>query len=144
PITHMFVKILGIALLGFTQICLLVAVGYILLAMKKDQLLRGMWDSFGILDILLSLIIYGILLFLLGYALYATIAAMLGSLVSRSEDAQQLMMPLIFLIMIGYFIAIFGISAPDASFITISSYIPFFAPMIMLLRIGVLDISVWE
>lgn len=144
PITHMFAKILGIALLGLTQIGLLVAVGYILIAMKKDELLGGMLDTFGILDIPLSLISYGILFFLLGYALYATIAAMLGSLVSRSEDAQQLMMPLIFLIMIGYFIAIFGISAPDASFITISSYIPFFAPMIMLLRIGVLDISVWE
>src|SRR5690625_4266194 len=143
-VTHLFAKIIGIALLGLTQIGLSIAVAFGLVSFQRDELAGSILEEIGLLDIPLSLISYGILFFLLGYALYATIAAMLGSLVSRSEDAQQLMMPLIFLIMIGYFIAIFGISAPDASFITISSYIPFFAPMIMLLRIGVLDISVWE
>src|SRR5690625_7579401 len=69
---------------------------------------------------------------------------MLGSLVSRTEDAQQLIMPLIFLVMIGYFIAIFGLSTPDIGLVTVSSYIPFFAPMLMLLRIGMLEVPLWE
>lgn len=144
PVTHMFAKIVGIALLGLTQIALFIVVAYSLITFKKDELIGGVLDKLGFLDAPVSLIIYGIVFFLLGYILFATIAAMLGSLVSRSEDVQQLIMPLTFLIMIGYFIAIFGITAPESSLVTIASYIPFFAPMLMVLRIGMLDVPVWE
>jgi ABC-2 type transport system permease protein len=144
PVTHMFAKIFGVALLGLTQIGILILAGYGMIALKKDELAGGVLETFGILHTPISLIIYGILFFLLGYILYATIAAMLGSLVSRSEDAQQLIMPLIFLIMIGYFIAIFGLAAPETTLVTVTSYIPFFAPMLMLLRIGMLDIPFWQ
>lgn len=144
PVTHMFAKIFGVALLGLTQIGLLVLVAYSLVTFKESELTGGVLDTFGFLDAPASLIIYGIVFFLLGYILYATIAAMLGSLVSRSEDSQQLMMPLIFLIMIGYFIALYGLAAPETSLVTVSSYIPFFSPMLMLLRIGMLDVPAWE
>lgn len=90
PISHMFAKIFGIALLGLTQVSLFVVVAYGLITLNKDELTGGMLDTLGFLDAPASLIIYGIVFFLLGYILYATIAAMLGSLVSRSEDAQQL------------------------------------------------------
>src|SRR5690625_4189743 len=143
-VTHLFAKIIGIALLGLTQIGLCIIVIFGLLSFQKDELARGIIGEIGLTEIPLSLIGYGILFFLLGYLLYATIAAMLGSLVSRSEDAQQLMMPLMFLIMIGYFIAIFGISTPESDFVTITSYIPFFSPMLMLLRVGMLDVPIWE
>lgn len=144
PVTHMFAKIFGVALLGLTQIGILILAGYAMIALKKDELAGGMLEMIGILNTPVSLIIYSIVFFLLGYILYATIAAMLGSLVSRSEDAQQLIMPLIFLIMIGYFIAIFGLAAPESTLVTVSSYIPFFSPMLMLLRIGMLDIPIWQ
>lgn len=143
-VTHLFAKIIGIALLGLTQISLSMAVALGLVFFQKDELTGGMLEEVGLLEIPVSLIGYGVLFFILGYLLYATIAAMLGSLVSRSEDAQQLMTPLIFLIMIGYFIAIFGIAAPESNVVTITSYIPFFAPMLMLLRVGMLDIAIWE
>lgn len=143
-VTHLFAKIIGIALLGLTQIGLSVVVAFGLVSFQKDELADSVLEEIGLLDIPISLIGYGILFFILGYLLYATIAAMLGSLVSRSEDAQQLMMPLIFLIMIGYFIAIFGVAAPESSVVTITSYIPFFSPMLMLLRVGMLDVSIWE
>src|SRR5690625_5133199 len=69
---------------------------------------------------------------------------MLGSLVSRVEDVQQLIMPMVFLVIIAFFIAMFGLSVPDSKFVTISSYIPFFTPMVMFLRVGMLNIPAWE
>ena len=39
-------------------------------------------------------IVYAVVFFLLGYFLYATLAALLGSLVSRTEDVQQMIMPM--------------------------------------------------
>ncbi|WP_164215077.1 ABC transporter permease [Virgibacillus sp. YIM 98842] len=144
PVTHMFAKIMGVAMLGLTQVVLFVGVGYALIASKQDELTGGFFEVFGIQDTSISIYIFAIVFFILGYFLYATMAAMLGSLVSRVEDVQQLLMPMIFLILIAFFIAMFGIGVPDSTFVTISSYIPFFTPMVMFLRVGMLDIPAWE
>ncbi|MEC5423706.1 ABC transporter permease [Virgibacillus sp. C22-A2] len=144
PVTHMFAKIIGIALLGLTQVVLFVAAGYFLITSKQDELSGGFFEEFGIQDTSPTIYVYAIVFFLLGYLLYATLAAMLGSLVSRVEDVQQLLLPMIFLIIIAFFIAMFGIGMPESTFVTISSFIPFFTPMVMFLRIGMLDIPLWE
>lgn len=144
PITHLFAKIIGIALLGLTQMLVIFMYALYLFKTKGSEVSDALIEEFGFSLENMSLLIYGIVFFLLGYLLYATIAAMLGSLVSRVEDVQQLTMPLIFLVMIAFFIAMFGLAAPDAKFITITSYIPFFTPMIMFLRIGMLEIPAWE
>ncbi|SEQ40954.1 ABC-2 type transport system permease protein [Virgibacillus subterraneus] len=144
PVTHMFAKIVGIALLGLTQVGIIIGVGYSLIMSKQEELTGGVFDYFGIQNTSASVYIYAIVFFLLGYLLYATLAAMLGSLVSRTEDVQQMIMPMILLVMIAFFIAMFGLEAPDSSFVKITSYIPFFAPMLMFLRVGMLDIPFWE
>lgn len=144
PIKQMFAKIFGIALLGLTQIVVIIGMGYTMIKMKRDELTGDIFNYFGIEGASISLFIYAIVFFLLGYLLYATLAAMLGSLVSRIEDVQQLMMPVMFLIIAAFLIAMFGLTIPDATFVQISSFIPFFSPMLMFLRIGMLDVPIWE
>lgn len=144
PITQMFAKIIGIALLGLTQICLLLIVGYSAIKKNLQSLDEGFFSYMGFGNIPTSTIVYAVVFFILGYLLYATMAALLGSLVSRIEDVNQFIMPMTFLIVIGFLIAVFGLSNPDTSFITITSYIPFFTPMIMFLRVGMLNIPTWE
>ncbi|KHE68924.1 ABC transporter permease [Halobacillus sp. BBL2006] len=144
PVSQMFAKIIGIALVGLTQFTILLLVGYfgIQQAMNSDN--ASLLDSFGFTEVQGSTIVYAVVFFVLGYLLYATLAAMLGSLVSRLEDAQQIVAPMMMLVVAAFMIAVFGLSVPDATFITISSYIPFFTPLIMFLRVGMLDIPVWE
>lgn len=144
PVIHMFAKIIGIALLGLTQLILFFAVGASLLQTRKGAITVEVMDMFGLQDVSIAIYVYAILFFILGYLLYATIAAMLGSLVSRVEDVQHLLMPMVILIMLAFFIAIFGLGNPEAKFITITSFIPFFSPMIMFLRVGMLDVALWE
>jgi len=144
PVAHMFAKILGIALVGLTQIGLFIGLGAIMIAVQRDELAGGMLDAFGFLDAPVSLIIYGVVFFLLGYLLYATLAAMFGSLVNRSEDANQAVTPLILLLVVAFLIAMTGLTSPQTSLVTITSFIPFFSPMVMLLRVGMLDVPVWE
>ncbi|WP_042149194.1 ABC transporter permease [Paucisalibacillus sp. EB02] len=143
PITHMFAKILGIAMLGLTQIAIFLLVGIIMLQSKTEQI-GGLIESFGLHNASISIILYAVLFFLLGFFLYATLAAMLGSLVSRVEEANQIVTPIVLLIIIGFFIAIFGMNAPDSQIVTITSYIPFFAPLIMFLRVGLMEVPLWE
>ncbi|MCB5236619.1 ABC transporter permease [Niallia circulans] len=142
PIKHMFAKILGIGLLSLTQLAILMIVGYF--SLTSNESLSSMEGFLGFNEVPVSTIIYAAIFFILGYFLYATLAALLGSLVSRIEDVQQMITPMTLLIVAGFMIAMFGLSAPDTTFVTITSYIPFFTPMLMFMRVGMLNLPVWE
>ena len=92
----------------------------------------------------MSLLGYAFFLTILGYFLFGGIAATLGALVSRTEDVNSSIQPLTFIAMAGFFIVSFGLSTPDAPFITVASYIPFFTPQLLTMRIGMGVIAGWE
>jgi len=144
PVKQMFAKILGVALLSLTQMIVILLIGYASVKSNLESMQGGMFEFFGFSDIPLSTIIYALIFLLLGYFLYATLAAFLGSLVSRIEDVQQTIMPMTLLVVAGFMIAMFGLGTPDTTFITIMSYIPFFTPMLMFMRVGMLTLPVWE
>lgn len=144
PIKQMFAKILGIGLLGLLQLALLLGVAYFSLKQNIDSMEGDFFEVYGFGDIPVGTLIYAFLFFLLGYFLYATLAAFLGSLVSRIEDVNQLVTPIIYLLIIGFMIAMFGLVNPDSPFITVTSYIPFFSPMLMFMRVGMLNLPIWE
>ncbi|WP_027956548.1 ABC transporter permease [Halobacillus kuroshimensis] len=144
PVSQMFAKIIGIALVGLTQFAIFLTAGYFSIQQTIESGSASFIDGLGLTTIQPSTIIYAVVFFLLGYLLFATLAATLGSLVSRLEDAQQMTAPMIMLIVAAFMIAMFGLASPDSTFITISSYFPFFTPLIMFLRVGMLDVPVWE
>lgn len=144
PVSQMFAKIIGIALVGLTQFAIFLSVGYFSIQRSVEAGSASFIGGLGLTDIQPSTIIYAVVFFLLGYLLFATLAATLGSLVSRLEDAQQMTAPMVMLIVAAFMIAMFGLASPDSAFITISSYFPFFTPLIMFLRVGMLDVPIWE
>ena len=145
PIAQMFAKIVGVALIGLTQLLAIFFVGFFSLRNSLSSDIDGsIIEYFGLNNVEASTVIYAFVFFILGYLLYATIAAMLGSLVSRLEDVNQMVAPLSYLIIAAFLIAMFGLSTPDATFITVTSYIPVFTPMIMFLRVGMLSLPLWE
>lgn len=81
-------------------------------------------------EIIAALIVF----FILGYLLYGMMYAAVGSLVSRVEDLQMVSMPITFLIMGAFFIMIKSLSDPTATIVVISSYIPFFSPLVTFSR----------
>lgn len=144
PIKQMFAKILGIGLLSLTQMALILLVGYFSVKQNLDTMEGGFFEFFGFGNIPAATIAYALIFFILGYFLYATLAAFLGSLVSRIEDIQQMITPMTMMVVAGFMIAMFGLGQPEASFVTITSYIPFFTPMLMFMRVGMLSLPVWE
>ncbi|MEW9109194.1 ABC transporter permease [Cytobacillus gottheilii] len=144
PIRQMFAKILGVALLSLTQMLVILAVGYYFVKQNLDSMQGGFFEFFGFGDVPAITITYAVIFFILGYFLYATLAAFLGSLVSKIEDVQQMITPMTMVIVAAFLIAMFGLTDPEASFVTITSYIPFFTPMIMFMRVGMLTLPVWE
>nr|WP_313778267.1 ABC transporter permease [Paenibacillus larvae] len=65
-------------------------------------------------------------------------------MVSRTEELGQAVMPVMFLVIISFFIASFGMQNPNSTLVTVMSFIPFFSPLIMFLRIGLSDPALWE
>ncbi|MTH54588.1 ABC transporter permease [Bacillus mangrovi] len=144
PIQQMFAKILGIAFVSLTQLAIMIGGGYLAVRGKMEEIDAISGGVMGISSTSPATIVYGVVFFLLGYFLFATLAAFLGSLVSRIEDVQQMITPMIFIVVAGFLIAMFNLGNPDNSFVTVTSFIPFFAPMIMFLRVGMLDVPFWE
>jgi ABC-2 type transport system permease protein len=62
----------------------------------------------------------------------------IGSMVNNEKEAQQLVMPVTMFLVVPIMIMPFLIRNPDSSVAVILSMIPFFAPILMLLRISVL------
>lgn len=66
--------------------------------------------------------------FLLGFTMYGTLFAVVGSLVSRQEDAQQALFPVFVPIITGYVLALQAVAAPDSLIAKVASIVPFTAP----------------
>ncbi len=140
PIVQMFGKLAGIGIVGLINLVSLAIAALVGLKISGEEGLQSILS--GMTDI--SLFLYAFILIILGYFVYGGIAAMLGALVSRAEEVNQAIQPLVFLAMIAFFIAIFGLNTPDSTMIQVLSYIPFFTPQLLFLRIGMGTVPIWE
>lgn len=82
--------------------------------------------------------------FVAGYALYAVLAAGLGSLVSRPEEAQAVLTPVNVLMIGGYLVGFIAVNAPTSTWATVASFVPFSAPYAMLVRQALASPAWWE
>ncbi|HNS73173.1 MAG TPA: ABC transporter permease [bacterium] len=82
--------------------------------------------------------------FVLGYFIYATLYATLGSLVNDEADAQSLQWPVTMLIVLGFLFMFFILNNPNSTLAVILSLIPFFTPLLMFLRISVGAAPMWQ
>ncbi|WP_426354040.1 ABC transporter permease [Exiguobacterium sp. R-39] len=137
PIQHMLAKITSIATVSLIQLSLLVGVGY------YSAQSSSLFDQLSLDSLSVKTIVY-LFVFLLGYLLYATLLAALGSLVSRVEDAQQVTLPVIMLIVAAFTVSIFSLNAPTNQAVVILSFVPFFTPMLMFLRVMLTEVPVWQ
>ncbi len=138
PIQHMLAKILSIATVSLVQLSILVGVGY------YSAQNSSLFDQLSLDSLSARTIIYLFVFFLLGYFLYATLLAALGSLVSRVEDAQQVTLPVILLIVAAFIISMFSLNAPTNQAVVVLSFVPFFTPMVMFLRVMLTDVPLWQ
>jgi len=88
--------------------------------------------------------VYFVLYFVLGYLIYATLYAAVGSAFENPEDAQSLTAPITFLVIVPIVAMSYVISKPDSVASVILSLIPFFSPILMMGRLAVTDVPFWQ
>jgi ABC-2 type transport system permease protein len=128
-------KVIGLGLLGLAQLLVIAALGLVIAAATGSLEV----DSDVVAAVGLSL-----LWFVLGYAFYACAFACAGALVPRVEELQSSITPLSVIILVSLFIA-FGVNSdPSSTLATVTSFIPFTAPMTLPPRILVGEASTIE
>jgi ABC-2 type transport system permease protein len=157
PFEIMFGKVVGIGLVGLTQMTFWIAMSAILFAfsgpifqlfnpqeammsqMGNMNSIPGLPGGFHIPSISIWVIFAIIFFFLAGYFIYSTLFAAVGSAVDQEQDAAQLQTPISMLILIPFLFMSAVISNPNGTMSTVLSLIPLFSPMLMLARIVVTD-----
>lgn len=152
PFQLMTGKIVGIGAAGLTQMSILVTAGLIMLALQGPlhTLLLGTSGGGLALNITgasVTMLLLVLLYFILAFALYSSLYAAAGALVQRQDEAQHASTPVTMLFVIGYIVSLSIVSipsVPDALWFKIMSYIPFWTPTTMLVRIAVGTVQWWE
>ena len=143
PETHFRSKVFGTFLVALTQFGVIFTVLLALLRFKDGG---AMWDMVGELvgELSISYFIFVIAFLMLTIILYLIIGALFGSLVSKVEEANQVMLPAMMIIIVAFYVMFTGMTNPDSLLIKVFSYIPFTAGMVMPMRIGGTDMGIVE
>jgi ABC-2 type transport system permease protein len=141
PFTLMMGKLVGVSLVAVTQLAIWGVFAAVALYVIS-VLARGLDAS--IPRIPFSHYIYFVLFFLLGYFIYATFYALVGSMVTTMQEGGQLAMPIILILVVSFYLFLPVSRSPDSSFSFWLSMIPFTAPVAMLVRIVTQTPPFWQ
>ena len=159
PIELMLGKIVGVALVGLTQMLIwsillgivgsIVGIGFAsteaqavagaMAEASTDSSIIEMLGSINYLQILGFFAIY----FVGGFLLFASLFAAFGSAVDQASDASQFTTPIVMIIVIALYAAIACMENPDGDIAFWCSMIPFTSPMVMMVRLP-FDVPAWQ
>ncbi|WJX05006.1 ABC transporter permease [Bacillus cereus] len=137
PVHMVFGEILGVGLASLTQLFIF----FLSMALYIKSGIFKVSDSFFGVNIDVNLITgehaaYFLLYFVLGYFVYAALFAVFGSMVSRPEELSGTTMPITLILMGSLVVELLVVlDNPEGLVSRVTSYVPFTAPISMIVRI---------
>jgi ABC-2 type transport system permease protein len=128
-------KIIGIGLLGLAQVAATAVVALVTVAVV---------DSVDLPAVDGEVVAWAVAWFVLGYALYATVYGVLGSLASRTEDASSVAGPVTVVMVIAFMASFASVGSADSTWARIVSWLPATAPIAMPNRIAMGEATWWD
>ena len=145
PNNLMFGKVFGAGSAGLLQFVLIFGSGYLFYNLNAQYYGSNAVIK-SIFDMPLSILLYAVLFFILGFFMYAFLYGALGSLVSRMEELNATVMPVSYLFIAAFFIVFYGMMSGDVDnvLMKVCSFVPLTSPMAMFVRIAMGSVPVWE
>jgi len=132
-------KVLGLGMVGILQALVWLGVGFILMQLGTRH------ASFpGVYLPSCSIIVWGLVFFLLGYAVYASLIAGLGILASNIQEASQSMIVVIWPLIVPLLFHALLIKQPSSPFSIGLSLFPLTAPIAMMTRLTSAPVPFWQ
>jgi ABC-2 type transport system permease protein len=128
-------KIIGIGVLGLAQLITIAGFAICLALVTGTHLVHAsaIWAA---------LLVIG--WFILGYAFYASLFAAAGSLVSRMEELQNVIVPINLTILVSFIISIGSLQDPNSTLAVVASILPVSAALAMPVRIVLGAATGWQ
>jgi ABC-2 type transport system permease protein len=145
PFTLMMGKLVGVSFVALTQLAIW-GLAFSVFALFGVGVgvpaLRGI--SAHIPGVPLSHYFFFALFFLLGYFIYATLYALVGSMVTTAQEGGQLAIPIILILAVSFYLFLPVSRSPDSPLAFWVSMFPFTAPIAMLVRIVTQTPPLWQ
>ena len=132
-------KIVGLGILGLLQAAIWLGTGYALLRVSGQTL--NLPVEFALPP---SILVWGIVFFLLGYAVYASLMASLGALAPNPKEASQGVILVIWPLLIPMLFLVVLIENTHGLLATSLSLFPLTAPIAMMTRLAVGGVPPWQ
>ena len=143
PFELMLGKLVGVGLAGLTQLSIWLASATVLIGLVTAQ--GGIADLVGAVPTISPLMVISFLVFfLLGFFIYASIFALIGSMVTSVQEGGQFAFPPIMILLIGFYFSFAVIRDPNSDLSFWVSIAPFFAPITMPVRILAETPPIWQ
>jgi ABC-2 type transport system permease protein len=143
PFALMMGKLVGVSLVALTQLAIW-GLAFSAFALYGVNVLASQGFKANIPGIPFSYYIYFGLFFLLGYFIYATIYALVGSMVTTAQEGGQLAMPIILILVVSFYLFWPVSRSPDSPFSFWVSMFPFTSPVAMVVRIVTQTPPFWQ
>lgn len=131
-------KVIGLGALGLIQFLAMMGAWAAGSAVTRDTAVSGA-SSLNLGTAALSL-----LFLVLGYVLSATLMAAAAATISRMEDQQTVLMPIVMLIALPVMLLTAVMNDTNSGFATVISLIPFFSQSMMVFRVLMGDVPLWQ
>lgn len=131
-------KIIGIGSAGLTQVLIWMTFTVYLLT-SNVGFISGVKPSID-----RSLLFFFTIFFVLGYLMYASFYAAVGAIAGNVQEAQQMMTPITYMIVIPWVIGIGFSSSPNLTPMVFLSIFPLFTPILMLTRMTYVFPPLWQ
>ncbi|MBD3161280.1 MAG: hypothetical protein GF346_03695 [Candidatus Eisenbacteria bacterium] len=140
PFQLMLGKIIGVGAVGLTQYAI-----WFLVASAGSVYLRQTNPAIASATALpAETLAYFVVYFILGYFLFAAIYAAVGAMVSSEQEAQQTQWPVTILLIIPMILMQLVLRSPSSTESVVLSLVPFFAPILMVIRINIVSPPLWQ
>ena len=139
PVEMMAGKVLGVGSVGLTQVGIWMLAAVLL---THTSLIAQMMGGTGTqIAFTAAQVGYFIVFFLLGYLLYSAMAAGLGAMTNSEQELQQLNMFLVLPLAACMVMLQLILTSPNSTVSRVVSMVPFFAPLLMYMRISVSPVA---
>ncbi|MFN7986035.1 MAG: ABC transporter permease [Thermoanaerobaculia bacterium] len=135
-------KILGMAAIGLTQIAVWVTMVALVAGSGLSQAQAAGVDLSAVLRP--SVAVWFVVFFLLSYLVSVGIYAAGGAIVSSEKEAQQVLTPVVFVLLVPWFLLMPILTSPDSTLSVVLSLVPIYTPMTMFVRILVSEPPAWQ
>ena len=136
-------KLVGVSLVALTQLGIW-GLAFLLFALYGVGMLAAQGLKINLPHNPAMMFFCFVLYFLLGYYLYSAVYALVGSVVTTTQEGGQLALPIVLMLVGAICLAVPVIRSPNSSLAFWASMFPFFAPITMLVRIITETPPLWQ